>query len=357
MKKILITGSMGYIGSLLSGYLKNLGYQCVGYDIGFFEHSLLYPQDKIKTFRKDVRDICEEDLINVDVVVHLAGISNDPVSNLDPKSVYDPSRVYSFNLAQLCKKMGVRFIFASSCSVYGVGGRNSLDEDSGTNPQTFYSLNKLQVENDLAKISDQNFSPIALRFATVFGLSPRIRFDVVINMFIGMAISSRKIILNSDGKAWRPNLHILDACEAIRCAIDLKYEDKELLILNVGSDENNMQILEIAETIKDSMPKCQIKFLNQNPELDTDGLIKDRKINKGCDNRTYKVSFEKMKKVMPKMSIKWKVEDGIKNMIVRLNELSFDDKVFKNRCFYRLQHLEQLYSNNQITDDLRWKVN
>jgi len=324
MERVLITGSLGYIGSILSNYLAEYGYDCMGYDTGFFKENLLYPPPLTKTVLKDARDITESDLHNVDVVVHLAGISNDPMGNLSADLVYDPTRVYSLKIAKLCKKLRIRFVFASSCSVYGLGGNELLNESSETNPQTGYSLNKLQIEEDLRSISDKNFSPIALRFATIFGLSPRIRFDVVINMLVGMAVSDGMIVLNSDGQAWRPNLYILDACEAVRCAIDLKYNGQELLVLNVGMDENNFSVIQIAKIIQQLVPGSDLQFLNDNPDTDKDGLIRDRKIKAGSDKRTYKISFEKINKTMPSFKCKWGVEQGIRSMVSKFNDLSFN---------------------------------
>ena len=356
MQRVLITGSQGYLGSVLSQYLTDHEFNCVGFDIGFFKNTLLYPPPANKTVFRDARDITEIDLENIDVVVHLAGISNDPMGKLDASLIYDPTRIYAFDIAKMCKKLGVRFIFASSCSIYGLGQNEFLTEDSEVHPQTGYSKNKLEVEQDLRSISDKTFSPIALRFATVFGHSPRIRFDVVINMLTGMAMANKQIVLNSDGKAWRPNLHIQDLCKAVKCAIDYNYKGGELMVLNVGSDENNLQIIDIAKIIQRAIPGCELKFLSENPELDKEGLIKDRKIKDGGgDTRTYKVSFEKISKKLPGFGkCDWTVEKGVIDMAAKFEEVGFNKNIFKQTGFYRLQQLEFLYENGYISDDLRW---
>jgi nucleoside-diphosphate-sugar epimerase len=356
MQRVLITGSQGYLGSVLTPYLTDCGFDCIGYDTGFFKNTLLYPTSNSKTLFCDARDITESNLDNIDVVVHLAGISNDPMGKLDASLIYDPTRIYAFEIAKMCKKKGVRFIFASSCSIYGLGQDDFLTEDSIVHPQTGYSKNKLEIEQDLQTISDKNFSPIALRFATVFGHSPRIRFDVVINMLTGMAMANKQIVLNSDGKAWRPNLHIQDLCKAVKCAIDYDYKGGELMILNVGSDENNLQIIDIAKIIQGSIIGCELKFLSENPELDKEGLIKDRKIKDGGgDTRTYKVSFEKISKKLPGFGkCDWTVEKGVIDMAAKFEEVGFNKNIFKQTGFYRLQQLEFLYENGYISDDLRW---
>lgn len=352
MKRVLVTGSLGYLGSALSGHLEKYGYEVVGLDIGFFKDALLYPHQSTHTVFRDAREITAKDLVNIDAVVHLAGISNDPVGKLEASLVYDPTRSYSLSIAKLCKSKGIKFIFASSCSVYGLGSEELLTEDSDVNPQTFYSKNKIQIEEDLKTISDKSFSPIALRFATVFGLSPRIRFDVVINMFVGMAVTSRSIVLNSNGLSWRPNLHIQDACQAIRCAIELDHDSGELLVMNVGADENNQQIIGIAKIIQNLIPSCEINFLSEKPELDKGGLIRDRKVNNGQDTRTYRVSFGKIKKYMPDFKCEWDIEKGAGEMLSFFERLPLTSDRFRSRCFYRLQHLEDLHATGLISDEL-----
>jgi nucleoside-diphosphate-sugar epimerase len=354
MTRVLVTGSLGYIGSVLTPYLASAGFDCVGYDTAFFGGCSLYPPAPTTTVLRDARDIGDADLRDVDAVVHLAGISNDPMGQLDAASIYDPTRAYSLRIAELCKARGVQFIFASSCSVYGVGSGELLTEKSPTHPQTPYSVNKLQIEEDLQRLSDRDFSPIALRFATVFGRSPRIRFDVVVNMLTGMAAANGTLVLNSDGTAWRPNLHILDACQAVRRAIELDYRGGELLILNVGDEANNLQVIQIAKIIQTVVPNCDLRFLAENPELDTEGLIRDRKVKAGADTRTYKVSFEKIRTVMPGFACAWSVERGAGEMAALFRELSLTPEIFKRRGFYRLQELEHLHGDGYLSDDLRW---
>jgi nucleoside-diphosphate-sugar epimerase len=354
MKRILITGSLGYLGSVLTKYLGGLGFDCIGYDTGFFRDALLYPPSPTTAVFRDARNISGADLKGVDVVVHLAGISNDPVGKLDAARVYDPTRAYSLDIANRCKALGIKFIFASSCSVYGLGEDELLTESSATHPQTYYSLNKLQIEDDLKSISDRDFSPIALRFATVYGPSPRMRFDVVINMLTGMAVANGAIVLNSNGLSWRPNLHILDVCQSIRCAIELDYNEGELLVLNVGANQDNLQVLEIARIVQQAVPGCELKFLAENPELDKEGLIRDRKIKQGGDTRTYKVSFDKIKKVMPEFACEWSVGSGVTDMVARLKEVSLSNEAFKQRGFYRLQQLEYLHHGGYLSDELFW---
>ena len=354
MSKVLITGSQGYIGSVLTEYLTRRGYDCIGFDTGFFADSLLYNPPSTTTITRDVRTFTSSDLQGVDAVVHLAGISNDPLGELRADLVYDPTRKYTLEVARLCKEAGVRFIFASSCSIYGIGDGSLLDENSQVNPQTFYSLNKLQIEQDLQSLSDATFSPIALRFATIYGPSPRIRFDVVVNMLVGMAVATNNIVLNSDGQSWRPNLHIEDACQSVHSALQSNYNDGSLLALNVGSDQDNVRILDIAKTIQELVPGCSLSYLSENPELDKEGLIRDRKIKDSADTRTYKVSFDRIHTVFPSFKCNYALRSGISGLVDCLRSLPLTYETFKSRGFYRLQQLEYLHSNQLVDDNLFW---
>jgi len=351
--KILITGALGYIGSALMPYLKQKGYSVTGYDIGFFEECIIRAVDNENIIFKDMRDFSDNDIDGYSAVVHLAGISNDPVKNLTLSRIYDPTRIYTIKLAKACKKKGIKFVFASSCSIYGRAGSKIVDENSEPKPQTPYSLNKLQIEQDLTKISDTNFCPIILRFATIFGMSPRIRFDLYINMFIGMALTSKKIILNSDGNACRPNVHIDDICKAIEFAINFKNKKSKPVIVNVGSTNQNFQIIQVAKLIQKEVEGCRLNYLSYKKITEEEELIKDRKIINGVDNRSYKVSFEMIKEIFSGFKCDIEVESGIKMLIKDLRNIGLTKEQFKNKNYYRLQKFEMLYENGLITNDLR----
>lgn len=360
MKKILITGALGYLGSVLRPYLKNKGYETLGVDVGFFKDSLLDKIDDSDVIIHDCRNFDEKLLNDVYAVVHLAGISNDPVGTLTAERIYDPTRRYALEIAKKCKSRNIKFIFASSCSIYGKGTTDLLNEDSEVFPQTPYSLNKLQVEQDLRSISDNAFQPICLRFATVFGFSPRLRFDLFINMMCGMAVTTGKIIMNSDGLAWRPSLHILDLCKSIEFAI--RHENNENdennskpLILNVGTDSENHQIKEVAELISSALPGSEVQFLKDMNKSATElELIRDRKINNQSDSRTYKITFSKIRNTFKGFSCDWTVKKGVAQLLSDLKNVNLNPKMFSDPKYYRLQQIEALHKNKQINDDLIW---
>lgn len=356
MKKILVVGNQGYLGSRLTDYLQEYGYSCAGADIGFFKDGLLYLPRHVSMLEKEARTLDELDIANFDVVLQMAGISNDPFGNLSAEKIYDPTRTYALRIADMCKKHGVKYIYPSSCSVYGIGAGVVMDEEGHTNPQTQYSINKMQVERELASMADANFSPIALRLATVFGASPRIRFDVVINMLCGMAVAEGKVVLNSNGQAWRPHVHIDDVCEAFRCCIEWDYRGGKLMVLNVGRNDNNLKIIDIAQTIQQLVPNCRLSFLGQGQDIAKDDLVRDRKIQDGVDTRTYQVSFDRIHKVLPGFQARWPVPKGIVTLLEALRDAGLDISKFRQREFYRLQQIEYLHKTRQLNDDLEWCV-
>jgi len=353
MKKVLVIGSQGYLGSLLTSFLSSNQISCLGIDTGFFAEGKLTEPDPVTTIKKDAREVGVKDIKGFDAVILLAGISNDPFGHMTSEQIYDPTRDYAINIAKICKDNGIQFIYPSSCSVYGASSTSQfLTESSKVNPQTPYSLNKVQVENELLKLVDDNFSPISLRLGTVYGISPRIRFDVVINMLCGLGLTTGKVTLNSNGKAWRPHLHIEDVCRAIKCSLDWNPSNGKLNIFNVGNDSDNYQIIDIAKLIHSEIEGSQLTYLGKDQK--DNEYIKDRKIQDGVDTRTYKVSFEKIYNELPGFTCKWNVESGIKDLISQLKSIGLTNQSFNRREFYRLQQIEFLHSSNQIDDDLFW---
>ena len=352
MKKILIVGNQGYLGSHLTQYLGSRGFYCQGIDTGFFKDGKITNPETVETKDSDARYVNESDIFGFDAVILLAGISNDPFGHMTSEQIYDPTRDYALKIAGLCKKLGIKFLYPSSCSVYGAAVDDCLlDEDMATNPQTPYSINKLQVEEGLRELADDSFTPIALRFGTVYGMSPRIRFDVVINMLCGLALTTSKVVLNSNGEAWRPHLHIDDACEAFRCCLDWEINSGELIVLNVGRNEDNLKVIDIAKMVCSSVDGSELTYLAASDE---ESLIKDRKVQDGVDTRTYKVSFDKIHKLLPGFKCKWTVEKGIKQLLTELREIDLNKESFNRKEFYRLQQIEFLHKQKMIDDDLFW---
>ncbi len=355
---VIVTGSLGYLGSRLTPYLRERGVRTMGYDLGLFQECLLSPPDDGPTALRDARDLTERDLEGAAAVVHFAGMSNDPFGALSPAAVYDPTRAYAVRLARLCQSMGIRFIFASSCSVYGVGSLDLLTEEAPTQPQTAYSLNKLQIEQDVRDLADRAFSPVFLRFATVFGLSPRMRFDIVVNMLAGMAVATGRVLLNSNGRAWRPNIHIEDACEAITRCLTVPLPAGRPLTVNVGDSRNNCTVLELAEHVCRAVPGCSLEFLSSftgsSAGAELQALVRDRKIQDGVDSRTYRVSFDRIGQALPGFRCRWTMPEGIADLVQRLQALRLDAAQFTQANFYRLQRLEALFQAGRITPEIRW---
>lgn len=354
-KHVLITGAEGYLGSVMAPFLVERGYEVTGLDTGFFKNALLYEAPPFRVIKKDVRDFSESDLKGIDTIVHLAGISiNDPFGNLPPEKLYDPTRHYARDIAALCKKKGVRFIFASSCSIYGTSGNELLNEDSPVHPYIDYAKNKLQIEEDLATLADGSFSPIALRFATAFGLSPRMRFDIVVNMLAGMAAAEGKIVLNSDGQAWRPNVHIEDIARAVECAFRSAW-NKGFLVLNVGREDNNMKIIDIAHLVSEESG-APISFTSSAARGAGSDLITNKMVSaSGADARSYRVSFARIQEYFPDFRCTHSVRDGVHEMLAFFKKMNLTPEPFRSHGFYRIKRLEDLYARGEIDESVRWR--
>ena len=296
-KNILIVGSDGYIGSALLNFLKKKKFKVTTLDTGYFRDGTLEkcPTAHLKT---DIRKLKESTIKKFNVVIFLAASQNDPSDAINSKKFYEISKKYTIRVAKICKKNNIKFIFPSSCSVYGFG-KKEFNEKSKTFPLTNYSRNKIEIETELSKLACENFSPIALRFSTVFGFSPRIRLDLVINMLSILAITSKKIILNSNGLAWRPHISMEDVCLAFFLSIKSNIKNGKLNIFNVGHNNNNIKIINIAKIIaKLTNVKIHYNFDKKK------SLIFDRNIKNGADKRSYKVNFSKFHKTFPQFKQK-----------------------------------------------------
>ncbi|MBW4596499.1 MAG: SDR family oxidoreductase [Brasilonema angustatum HA4187-MV1] len=338
--RILVTGTEGYLGSLLPPLLIERGHEVIGVDTGYYKVGWLYNGTEItaKTLNKDIRNITVEDLQGVDAIVHMAELSNDPTGQLAPHITYEINHKGSLRLAKLAKEAGVRrFVYMSSCSVYGVATEGDVTEESPVNPQTAYAECKTLVERDVKPLADDDFSPTFMRNATAFGASPRMRFDIVLNNLSGLAWTTKEIKMTSDGTPWRPLVHALDICKAIVCTVEAPRDIVHNQVFNVGDTANNYRVKEVAEIIAQVFPDCKLSFGTQ-----------------GADNRSYRVSFEKINTVLPGFKCDWNAQRGAQQLHDLFSQIDMNEEVFLSRGFTRLKQLEYLIRTQQIDKDFFW---
>ncbi len=338
--KVLVTGTEGYLGCLFAGVLMRRGHDVVGVDTGFYKAGWLYNGIDLspRTVEKDIRQISAEDLAGVHAIVHMAELSNDPLGQLAPNITYDINHKGSVRLATTAKEAGVgRFVYMSSCSVYGVATEDVVSERSAVNPQTAYAECKTMVERDVSPLADDDFHPTFMRNATAFGASPRMRFDVVLNNLMGIAWTTREIKMTSDGTPWRPLVHGLDIAKALVCALEAPVDAVHNETFNVGSNEQNYQVREIAEIVAEFVPGCTTTF--------GDG---------GGDNRSYKVNFDKISTQLPGFACEWNARRGAEQLAGVFSKIDFDAEMFEHRGFTRLKQLEYLIHTGQLDADFFW---
>ena len=342
--KLLVTGVEGYIGCLLAPLLQSRGHEVLGLDTGYYRDGWLFSDRKLvpgfpRFINRDIRQIDAEDLRGIDAVVHLAELSNDPLGDNNPEVTFQINHLASVRLAELAKAAGVkRFVYTSSCSVYGVAnGEQALTETSPTDPQTAYARCKTLVERDVSKLASPEFSPTFLRNATAYGASPRMRFDIVLNNLCGIAATTGKISMTSDGSPWRPLVHLLDICEAICCALDAPRDAIHNEIFNVGHDADNFQVREIAQIVADVYPGCELSF---GPA--------------GGDNRSYRVSFAKIHAQLPGFRCNWDARKGAQQLRDVFQRIGLDRERFEARPFTRLKQLKYLLTSGQIDERFFW---
>ncbi|MBW0256103.1 NAD(P)-dependent oxidoreductase [Cellulomonas sp. PS-H5] len=340
--RILVTGTEGYLGSLLAPTLLGRGDEVTGLDTGYYKNGWLYNgvHETPHTLVKDIRHVTPDDLVGYDAVVHMAELSNDPIGDRIGDVTYDINHHGSVALASAAKRAGVsRFVYMSSCSVYGVAD-GTVDETSPTDPQTAYARCKALVERDVTALADDDFSPTFLRNATAFGASPRQRFDIVLNNLAGLAWTTHRIAMTSDGTPWRPLVHGLDIAKAIRAVLDAPREDVHAQVLNVGADANNYTVREIAETVGAEFPGCEVSFGEPS-----------------ADNRSYRVSFAKIREVLPGFETDWDAAAGAAQLHRVFEQIQLDADTFTGRGHTRLAQIEHLLKTGQVDPQLFWTVN
>lgn len=339
--KVLVTGTEGYLGCLFAPLLLEHGHEVTAVDTGFYKVGWLYNgiQQTARTLNKDIRHITLEDLQGIEAIVHMAELSNDPTGQLAPNITYDINHKGSVRLAQLAKQAGVkRFVYMSSCSVYGVATvQGDVTEETPVNPQTAYAECKVLVERDVTQLADDNFSPTFMRNATAFGASPRMRFDVVLNNLSGLAWTTKEIRMTSDGTPWRPLVHALDIAKALLCVLEAPRDIVHNQIFNVGDSANNYQVKTIAEIVADTFTGCTVSFGGSS-----------------SDNRSYRVSFDKINTQLPGFKCDWDVERGAKQLHDVFTQIDMTKDVFEYRGFTRLKQLEYLIRTQQIDQDFFW---
>lgn len=339
-KKILVTGSEGYIGTVLTEELIKRDYQVTGLDTDFFKDSRFKSVKRnYKLIKKDIRKLDDLDLCGYFAVIHLAALSNDITGDIQPVLTKDINFFSTVRLAKSAKKQGVkRFLFSSSCSIYGIAKNGTVNERSPINPVTPYAQAKTSSERELRKLADSGFCVGLLRNSTVYGYSPNFRNDLVVNNLVTCALAINKLTIKSDGTPWRP---LIDVWDLSNIFIEFLQADKNLIngkVFNIGFNENNLQVKDIAHLIKKQLPKCEVVFTGEH----------------GNDVRTYRVNFDKFHKVFPQIKQRWPLTKSIKKMISKLKKSNFNSEDYYNGKYTRLAVLNRLLSNNILDKNFYW---
>jgi nucleoside-diphosphate-sugar epimerase len=338
--RVLVTGHGGYIGTVLVPMLQQGGHEVVGFDTHLYR-SCTFGEEPVAVpeIVKDIRNVEAEDLEGFDAVIHLAALSNDPLGNLDPQLTFDINHAGSVRLARKAKEAGVRrFLFSSSCSTYGAAGDDMLDETSSFNPVTPYGQTKVLVERDLSAMADASFSPTYLRNATAYGVSPKLRFDLVLNNLVAFAITTGQVLMKSDGTPWRPIVHIEDISGAFLALMTAPIEVVHNQAFNVGRNEENYRIRELAEMVKEVVPNCRIEFAP----------------GAGPDKRCYRVDCSKLRRLIPEFKPKWNARLGVQQLYDAYRSHNLTREDFESTRYSRIDYIRSLLRDNRLDSSLRW---
>ncbi|MGH9890966.1 MAG: NAD-dependent epimerase/dehydratase family protein [bacterium] len=340
--RVLITGHDGYIGRIVAPTLRRAGHDIVGIDSFLFDGCDFGDESSdLPALRMDVRDVEVSHLEGFDAIVHLAAISNDPMGDLDPKSTYAVNHRASVRLAHLAKQAGVsRFVFSSSCSLYGAADPNSiLSESAPFNPTTPYARSKVHAERDISELADDDFSPTSLRNATVYGASPRLRVDLVVNDLVASAYTTGEVLIKSDGTPWRPHVHVDDVANAVLASLEAPRDVIHDQAFNIGRTDQNYQIRDVAQIVADVVPRSRVVYAEGG----------------GPDKRCYRVDFSKAEENLPGFEPRWTVRRGVVQLYeaYRRNGLTADQLVGSR--FVRLRRIRELHETGRLGPSLRWR--
>jgi nucleoside-diphosphate-sugar epimerase len=339
--KLLVTGHLGYIGTAMVPRLLEAGHSVVGLDSDLYEQCTFIDEvPVVPNLGKDVRDIRSVDLEGFDAVVHLAGLSNDPLGDMNPTLTYEINHEASVRLARLAKGARIsRFVFSSSCSNYGAAGEVPVAEDSALRPLTPYAISKVRVERDVATLASADFSPTFLRNATAYGVSPRLRFDLVLNNLVAWAFTTGRVLIKSDGTPWRPLIHIEDIARAVLAVLAAPREVVHNQAFNVGRDNENYQIRDLAEIVRQTVPGSRIEYA-------PDG---------GPDLRCYRVDFGKIARLLPEFRPQWDARQGARELFEIYQKVGLALEDYEGAKFKRIDHLKKLLGTGRLDPTLRWR--